>query len=180
VIVQLEPEELLLAAMHDVNQVLQQVKGDLSDGSVNPILLQLAGDWLDRLARIGKVVVDGDLATKLHERLGWMAADRGTQLTAVLAAVLQRAPLTATQRLAVWESRFDGVQAIRDDGELPLRMSGDATADFTEALQTAAALARRLDYCRSGAVDVRGYFSAVVRHIEWMRGLPVGASVGLR
>jgi hypothetical protein len=29
VIVQLEPEELLLAAMHDVNQVLQQVKGEV-------------------------------------------------------------------------------------------------------------------------------------------------------
>jgi hypothetical protein len=30
-----------------------------------------------------------------------------------------------------------------------------------------------LDNCRAGAVDVRGYFSAVVRHIRW---LPLAAS----
>jgi hypothetical protein len=44
----------------------------------------------------------------------------------------------------------------------------------------AAYVARTLDNCRSGAVDVRGYFSAVVRHIRWMRSLPVGYRLGLR
>jgi hypothetical protein len=72
VVVQREPEELLLDALHDVNQVLQQIKADLRGGSVNPILLPLAGDWLDRLSRLGKIAVDSDLSRKLHERLGWL------------------------------------------------------------------------------------------------------------
>lgn len=41
-------------------------------------------------------------------------------------------------------------------------------------------VAHTLDNCRLGAVDVRAYFSAVVRHLRWLRSLPVGASVGLR
>jgi hypothetical protein len=138
VLVQKEPEELLLAALHDVNQVLQQIKADLHGGSVNPILLQLAGDWLDRLARIGKVVTDGDLSRKLYERVGVQAQDLASQLTAMLAAILQAAPLTAQQRLAVWESRFDGLQSVAD-GRAPSRMLGDATVRFTDELKVAAA-----------------------------------------
>jgi hypothetical protein len=75
VVVQKEPEELLLDALHDTNQVLQQIKADLHDGSVNPILLQLAGDWLDRLGRLAKVITDGDLSRKLYERVGVQAQD---------------------------------------------------------------------------------------------------------
>lgn len=138
VIVQKEPEELLLDGLHDVNQVLQQLKADLHGGSVNPILLQLAGEWLDRLARIGKVVTDGDLPRRLQERVGAQARDVAAELTACLAAILQFAPLTAQQRLAVWQSRFDGLQAIRDE-RFPVRLSGDAVHRFTAELQRAAA-----------------------------------------
>jgi hypothetical protein len=45
---------------------------------------------------------------------------------------------------------------------------------------TAMYCAQTLDNCRVGAVDVRAYFSAVVRHIKWLRSLPAGASLGLR
>jgi hypothetical protein len=138
VVVQKEPEELLLDALHDVNQVLQQLKADLHGGSVNPVLLQLAGEWLDRLARIGKVVTDGDLVTKLEQRIGVQARDAAAELTAMLAAIVQFAPLTAQQRLDVWQSRFDGLQAIRDE-QFPVRLSGDAVYRFTAELQVAAA-----------------------------------------
>jgi hypothetical protein len=137
VVAQKEPEELLLDALHDVNQVLQQIKRDPSGGSVNPILLQLAGHWLDRLARIGKVVVDGDLSQKLHTRLGWLAEDRAATVTAYLAAVVEASPLTAQQKLAVWQSRFDGLQRIADRAA-PSRMLNDATVRFTAELQVAA------------------------------------------
>lgn len=139
VIVRREPEQLLLDALHDVNQVLSAIKSQMRNNIADPLLLETCGQWMDRLGRLGKVIVDGDLSTKLHERLGWMAADRGSQITAMLAAILQAAPLTAQQRLAVWESRFDGLQAIRDE-RAPLRMLGDATVQFTEHLQEAAAI----------------------------------------
>jgi hypothetical protein len=134
-----EAEEVLIDLLDDVSRILAQIKSELHGNVVSPASLAVAGEWMDRTARVAKVITDGDLATKLHDRIGWMAQDRGSQLTAVLAAVLQHAPLSAQQRLAVWESRFDGVQAIRD-GELPLRMLGEATAEFTERLQVAAAV----------------------------------------
>jgi hypothetical protein len=68
VVVRREPEELLLDALHDTNQVLARIKADLHEGVVNPILLDLAGDWIDRLGRLGKIITDGDLATKLHQQ----------------------------------------------------------------------------------------------------------------
>jgi hypothetical protein len=71
-----EPEELILDALHDTNAVLTRIKADLHDGVVNPILLELAGDWIDRLGRLGKIITDGDLSHKLHERIGWLAKDR--------------------------------------------------------------------------------------------------------
>jgi hypothetical protein len=138
VVLQKEPEELLLDALHDVNQVLQQLKSELHGGSVNPILLNLAGEWLDRLGRLGKVVTDGDLATKLHARKGWLAQDRSQQLWGHLAAIVEASPLSAQQKSALWQSRFDGLRAI-GDGRAPFRLSGDELHRFSDGLMEAAA-----------------------------------------
>jgi hypothetical protein len=120
VVVQKQPEELILDALHDVNGVLQQIKADLHGGSVNPILLEVAGQWIDRLGRLGKVALDGDLSERLERRVGWVAKDRAAVCWALLAAIVEASPLTAAQRLAVWESRFDGLRAV-DDGRAPAR-----------------------------------------------------------
>lgn len=138
VVVRQEPEELILDALHDTNMVLARIKSDLHSGVVNPILLELCGDWIDRLGRLTKIIVDGDLAEKLHRRIGWMAEDLASQLTALLAAVVEAAPLTSEQKLALWQSRFDGLQAVAD-GRAPSRMLGDATTRFTDGLMEAAA-----------------------------------------
>jgi hypothetical protein len=71
-----EPEQVLLDVLADTNTMLQAIKNEMRDNLVNPVLLQLAGEWFDRVARIAKVVTDGDLAMKLHARLGWFAEDR--------------------------------------------------------------------------------------------------------
>jgi hypothetical protein len=105
---------------------------------VNPILLALAGEWLDRLGRLGKVVTDGDLSRKLYDRVGVQAQDLASQLTAMLAAIVEASPLTSEQKLALWQSRFDGLQAVAD-GRAPARMLGDATTRFTDGLMEAAA-----------------------------------------
>jgi hypothetical protein len=142
-VVMAEPEEVLLGAMHDANATLQAIKGQLSElrasaGAVNPALLVLIGDWLDRVARIGKIIVDGEIAEKLERRIGWVAQDRAATLWGHLAAVVEASPLTAEQRLAVWQSRFNGLRRI-GDGLAPFRLSDDALHRFGDGLLEAAA-----------------------------------------
>jgi hypothetical protein len=142
VVVTLEPEEVLLGAMHDANATLQAVKGQLyelraSAGVVNPALLVLIGDWLDRVARIGKIIVDGEIADKLERRIGWVAQDRAATVWGHLASIVEASPLSAQQKLVLWESRFDGLQLVAD-GRAPFRLSGDEVHRFTAELQVAA------------------------------------------
>jgi hypothetical protein len=92
VVVQKEPKEILIDVLADTNTMLQGIKDQMRSNVVNP-------QWFDPVARIAKVVTDGDLSTKLHNRLGWMAQDLASQLTALLAAVVEASPLTAQQKL---------------------------------------------------------------------------------
>jgi hypothetical protein len=140
VVVQREPEELLIDALHDTNATLQAIKAELNAGLVNPILLQLAGDWIDRLGRLGKVIVDSDLTTKLHARIGWLAEDRAATVWAHLASVVEASPLSAADKLAVWEARFDGLRRIADGA--PFRLSVDELHRFGDRLLEAAATER--------------------------------------
>jgi hypothetical protein len=142
-VVMAEPEEILITALHDTNATLQAIKAQLWELSVSaeaarPVMLDLIGDWLDRVARIGKVVIDGQLVEKLERRVGVQARDLASQLTALLAAVVAASPLSAQQKLALWESRFDGLQAVADE-RAPFRLSGDALRRFGDGLMEAAA-----------------------------------------
>jgi hypothetical protein len=101
---------------------------------VDPILLEILGDWMDRLGRLAKVVVDGDLSQKLHERLGWLAADRAATVTGALASIAEASPLSAQQKLALWESRFDGLitwgdsESNSDDVQPPVLFGNGSVA----------------------------------------------------
>jgi hypothetical protein len=138
VVVQKEPEELLLDVLADTNQVLSAIKSQMQNNLYDPILLQVLGDWIDRLGRLGKVIVDGDLATKLHARLGWLAADRAAVCWALLAAVVAESPLSAQQKSALWQSRFDGLRAV-EDSQRPFRLEGVELQRFSDGLLEAAA-----------------------------------------
>jgi hypothetical protein len=143
-VVMAEPEEVLLAALHDTNATLQAIKAQLCElgtntRAPNPALLELIGDWLDRVTRIGKVVMDGDLAEKLHRRLGWLAQDRAATVWGHLAAIVEASPLSAQQKSELWQARFDGLEMI-GDGRAPFRLSGDALHRFGDGLLEAAAL----------------------------------------
>jgi hypothetical protein len=141
VLIRREPEELILSALYDVDQVLARIKADLHGGVVNPILLELCGDWIDRLGRLTKIIVDGELSEKLEKRLGWLAEDRAATLWGHLAAVVEASPLSAAQKVALWQSRFDGLRAIAD-GRAPFRLSGDELRRFSDGLLEAAARER--------------------------------------
>jgi hypothetical protein len=138
-----EPEQILLSSLHDANATLQAIKAQLSDlssstGAVNPAVLGLIGDWLDRVARIGKVVVDGELSERLEKRLGWVAKDRAEQLFRMFAATLEAAPLSAQDRLLLWNSVEPGLHLIADE-RVPFRLSDYERRRFTDSLRVAAA-----------------------------------------
>jgi hypothetical protein len=118
--------------------VLARIKADLHGGVVNPILLELCGEWIDRLGRLTKIIVDGELSEKLEKRLGWMAEDRAATLWGHLAAIVKASPLSAADKLAVWQARFDGLRAI-SNGAFPFRLSADELHRFSDGLMEAAA-----------------------------------------
>ena len=159
-----EPEELLIDLLDDVNRILQQIKSELDGNVVSPALLQAAGEWFDRTARVAKTVIDGDLSQKLHACIGWLAQDRAQQMWGMLAATLKAAEgLTAADRLLLWNSVAAAARLIADERE-PLRLSGDEVHRVTAELQTAAAREREAaegitwgeDPSQSGSDSVSG------------------------
>jgi len=138
VVIRQEPEELLLTALDDVNQVLSAIKAQMQNNIVDPLLLETCGQWLDRLGRLGKVIVDGDLSTRLHTRLGWLAQDRSQQLWGLMAATLKAAEgLSAADRLLLWNSVSAAVRMQLSEVE-PLRLSPQEVSWFTSELARAA------------------------------------------
>lgn len=141
-VVMAEPEQILLSSLHDANATLQAIKAQLSEltasaGAVSPAMLGLIGDWLDRVARISKIIVDGEIAERLEKRLGWAARDRADMMWGMLAAMLKAAPLTAADRLLLWNIVGAAARLVADGVE-PLRLSRDEVHRFTAELQTAA------------------------------------------
>lgn len=133
-----EAEEVLIDLLDDVTRILAQIKSELHGNIVSPALLAVAGEWMDRTARVAKLITDGDLATKLHERLGWLARDRADTLLGHIAAVVTAAPLTAADKLRLWESVGNGLRLI-ERGEMPFRFSDGERRRFGDRLQVAAA-----------------------------------------
>lgn len=138
VIEQVEPEQLLLDALHDTNQVLQAIKAQMRNNIVDPLLLETCGTWLDRISRLGKVITDGDLSAKLHARLGWQAEDRSQQMWGLLAAVVKAADVSAADRLRLWNSVETALRSIMAE-QSPLRLTRDEMHRFGDSLLEAAA-----------------------------------------
>jgi hypothetical protein len=136
-----EAEEVLIDLLDDVTRILERIKSEMHTNIISPVLLEVCGEWMDRAGRLAKIITDSDLNTRLHQRLGWLAADRAAQLNGLLAATLQAGPLSAADKLAVWLARFDGLQ-LWADGLAPMRLLGDEAHRFTAELETAAAVER--------------------------------------
>jgi hypothetical protein len=56
----------------------------------------------------------------------------------MLVSIVEASPLSAAQRLAVWEARYDGLKRIAD-GHHPFRFSDGERRRFTDRLQVEAA-----------------------------------------
>jgi hypothetical protein len=137
-----EPEQVLLDALHDTNITLQQIKAELSVGVVSPPLLMVAGEWLDRLGRLGKIVIDGELENRLEarrtRRIEVEAHDRADFLTGLFVRTLQSAPISATARLAAWDAFYGVLQEVHEQQVDP-RLDGEQVRAFARELERATA-----------------------------------------
>jgi hypothetical protein len=135
-----EPEQVLLDALHDTNVTLQAIKAQLSDGVLSPALLMVAGEWLDRLGRLGKIVIDGELEDRLEarrtRRIAIEAEARAQLLSGMLIMTLRSVPLSAADRLAVWTGFYDTLRVVVEQGIDP-RMPGPEVRDFRLELERA-------------------------------------------
>lgn len=74
---QRDPADALLAAAQDADGMLQRLKRDMAEGTLQPAQLLAFGDWIDRTARIAKTVLDARIderKARLAERDGQLLA----------------------------------------------------------------------------------------------------------
>lgn len=78
VVEQRDPGEALLAAAHDADAMLQRIKGQLDAGRLTGTELTGLGEWIDRVSRIAKTVLDArvdERRLRIDERQARMLAD---------------------------------------------------------------------------------------------------------
>jgi hypothetical protein len=66
-----DPAEALMAAAEDADLVLQRIKSEIQSGAVSSTQLEALGEWLDRVARLSKLIVDARIderRVRLQER----------------------------------------------------------------------------------------------------------------
>ena len=92
------PVEALLAAAADSDVILQRIKSTLAAGETpSAAMLTALGDWIDRTARISKLVLDAGI----DERQVRLAESHGAQLVVVIRGVLRRLALSPEQEALV-------------------------------------------------------------------------------
>lgn len=89
--------EVLVSAMVDADAILQRLKQNIAEGRFTAADLSALGDWIDRAARISKVLIDA----KFDERRVRIAEATGAQLAEVVRRILERLELSSQQQALV-------------------------------------------------------------------------------
>jgi hypothetical protein len=88
-----DPGEALLAAAAEADAMVQRLRGQLDDGVFDAASVAALGDWLDRVARISKIVLDA----RVDERRLRISEARGNYWAAVIKEILAGLALTPEQ-----------------------------------------------------------------------------------
>jgi hypothetical protein len=93
-----DPSQALLAAARDADAISQRLRRALAAGETSPsVLLSTVGEWLDRVARLSKLVVDA----RLDERRAALDAERAQLVRIALQRAVAAAELDAATRVVV-------------------------------------------------------------------------------
>lgn len=107
------PGEALLAAAGDADQILQQLKRRVQEGqAIDGPLLQALGDWLDRTARLSKVVLDA----RIDERKIELQQGQAKIVIAALRSALEVVDLEPWQRRGLMAAFLQGLGFPPADG----------------------------------------------------------------
>lgn len=92
-----EASDVLLSAMNDSHALLQRLKQNIAAGTITAADMSALGDWVDRSARVSKLVID----TGIHERQVRLAEGQGALIAQVIQRLLDRLVLDERQRALV-------------------------------------------------------------------------------
>lgn len=87
--------DVLTSAMNDAHSLLQRIKQNIVNGRVTDGDLRALGEWVDRAARISKLVVDAGI----EERQVRLAEAQGLVLAAIVKRIFARLELGGDQLL---------------------------------------------------------------------------------
>jgi PAS domain-containing protein len=104
-----DPVDALLDASQTADRVVGLLKAQLDGRALDATILQSLGEWLDRLGRLAKAVVDG----RLDERRTRVAERDGAMVAAILTTALTECGVDATSP----EVRAIVVEVLTDAAE---------------------------------------------------------------
>lgn len=132
------PGEVLMSAFAASDVLLSYLLQRRAAGELTVEESTALGWAIDRAARTSKTALDANVAERMVElkqqRLEWHAKDRAEQMWGILVATVKAAPLSAQDRLLVWNSLGAGVRAIQDERE-PAHLAGDELHGVTARLE---------------------------------------------
>jgi hypothetical protein len=114
-----DPADALLGATHDADRILQQLKASLSAGDVQPsAMLSIVGEWVDRVARLAKVVID----TRIDLRRVELDAERLQLVRVAVGRAIGAADLDPGQRARFLRVLAAGLRVEAEDRQPSVRI----------------------------------------------------------
>jgi len=105
--------DVLTSAMNDAHSLLQRIKQNIADGRFSEADMRVLGDWVDRVARISKLVVDSGVQERRFE----LEAAQARMVVATFERALARSNFTDAQKHEFKVIAAEEFLAIEGPGE---------------------------------------------------------------
>jgi hypothetical protein len=83
-----DPETILLDLLHDSDITISKIKSELAEGGVSGPLLAVWGEWLDRVSKLSRLILDSGIRERVDERVTRISRSQSEQLLAVITHIL--------------------------------------------------------------------------------------------